>query len=321
MTGVSSVRVTSKAQAPGVLEAYCLSCLYDDFSPGDGADGIPRQRGYELYNALSPYYLGVGGHPIQTWNNDSQPRGRRHHVRRTRSARGRARSAGRKMNLNGGRALRADRRGSAHQPGGAHGHRLDCRQRLLAASSRVGTTDSHDEADYDNFLPSLDFSSKLLENVVVRASCEQDHRACGLRSAVRCDAAGTPPRADALGVIATGGQGQYRPGAAGVDEPRLLARGVLRRSQLHLPRLLRQGRGELHRDGRRSRRTRCSACAIRARVLPALARGRRRRSLQPFRVRSRNDVNMFVFTAMIDNPRSVPGSAADIPRQLDRRRR
>ena len=58
-----------EAQAPGVLEAYCLSCLYDHFSPGDSQMAF-RGNAAALYNAVSPYYLGLGGHPIQTWNND-----------------------------------------------------------------------------------------------------------------------------------------------------------------------------------------------------------------------------------------------------------
>ena len=58
-----------EGEAAGALEAYCLSCLYDDFSPGDGATAF-RGNAAELYNAVSPYYLSLGGHDIQTWNND-----------------------------------------------------------------------------------------------------------------------------------------------------------------------------------------------------------------------------------------------------------
>lgn len=42
-----------EALAPGVLEAYCLSCLYDDFSPGLGATAF-RGNAARLYNAVSP---------------------------------------------------------------------------------------------------------------------------------------------------------------------------------------------------------------------------------------------------------------------------
>ncbi len=51
-----------EALAPGALEAYCLSCLYDDFKPGLGATAF-RGNAAQLYNAVSPYYLDQVGIP------------------------------------------------------------------------------------------------------------------------------------------------------------------------------------------------------------------------------------------------------------------
>ena len=160
-----------------------------------------RGNAAELYNAVSPYYLGLGGHDIQTWNND-------HNVvdeditsiyaeyawngeigGRTAGVTVGVRYEQTDVTANTSLAVptaivwNADNDFSQQFPG--------------------GTTPLPDEADYNNVLPSIDFHVELLDNVIVRASWSKTIARADYGQLFVADAAGTPPRATALGGIAT----------------------------------------------------------------------------------------------------------------------
>jgi TonB-dependent receptor len=193
-----------EANAPGALEAYCLSCLYDHFKPGLGATAF-RGNAAELYNAVSPYYLGLGGHDIQTWNQD-------HNTVDEDITSVYAEYAwngelgGRKANLVAG--LRYEKTD------------VTAATSLAIPTAVVWNADNDfsqqfsggvqplsDDANYNNTLPSLDFSVELLDNVVARASWSKTIARADYGQLFVADAAGTPPRATALGGIATGSSG------------------------------------------------------------------------------------------------------------------
>ena len=64
-----------------------------------------------------------------------------------------------------------------------------------------------DDASYDNVLPSIDFSVEVLDNVIARASWSKTIARADYGQLFVADAAGTPPRATALGGIAPGASG------------------------------------------------------------------------------------------------------------------
>ena len=193
-----------EGEAAGMLEAYCLSCLYDHFAPGDSAVAF-RGNAYDLYTPVSQYYLGVGGHPIQTWNNDHN------FVDEDITAvyaeyAWKGEIGGRDAGVNVGvRYEQTDVEARTNQavPTGIAWVADNDFSQVFDGS----TTDLSDEADYDNFLPNIDFHVELLDNVVARASWSKTIARADYGQLFFADAAGTPPRAIALGGIATGARG------------------------------------------------------------------------------------------------------------------
>jgi TonB-dependent receptor len=194
-----------EAVAPGMLEAYCLSCLYDDFSPGLGETAF-RGNAASLYNALSPYYLGLGA-PIQTWNNDSNRVDEDITSAYAQFAWNSELGNGHKVNLTvGARYEQTD---------------VTANSNLAIPSAVVWTGDNDfaqqfanpgtqpltEETDYDHFLPSLDFSIEVVENLVLRASASKTIARADFGQMFAATSSGTPPRATALGVTAGGSRG------------------------------------------------------------------------------------------------------------------
>jgi TonB-dependent receptor len=70
-----------------------------------------------------------------------------------------------------------------------------------------GTQKIEEEADYDHFLPALDFSVEVVENVVLRASASKTIARADYGQMFVANSSGTPPRATALGVTAGGSRG------------------------------------------------------------------------------------------------------------------
>jgi TonB-dependent receptor len=192
-----------EGEAPGALEAYCLSCLYDHFSPGDSTVAF-RGNAADLYNGVSPYYLSQG-HPIQTWNND-------HNIVDEDITSIYAEYAwkgevgGREAGLNVGlRYEETDVTAKTTQavPTGISWNADNDFAQVFDGS----TTDLHDDASYNNTLPNIDFHVEVLDNVVARASWSKTIARADYGQLFFADAAGTPPRATALGGIATGASG------------------------------------------------------------------------------------------------------------------
>jgi TonB-dependent receptor len=194
--------------APGMLEAYCLSCLYDDFSPGLGETAF-RGNAAALYNALSPYYLGLGNpnNRIQTWNNDQNRVDEDITSVYAEFAWNSELANGRKMNLTiGARYEETDVEAVsdlAVPTAVAWTGDNDFAQQF----GNPGTERLAEEADYDHFLPSLDFSIEVVDNLVLRASASKTIARADYGNMFAATSSGTPPRATYLGVTAGGGRG------------------------------------------------------------------------------------------------------------------
>jgi TonB-dependent receptor len=194
--------------APGVLEAYCLSCLYDDFSPGLGETAF-RGNAASLYNALSPYYLGLNNpnNRIQTWNNDSNRVDEDITAAYAEWAWNAEVGGGRNMNLTvGARYEQTDVKAHSNlaiPSAVAWTGDNDFSQQF----ANPGTQSLEEETDYDHFLPSLDFSIEVVENLVVRASASKTIARADFGNMFAATSSGTPPRATYLGVTVGGGRG------------------------------------------------------------------------------------------------------------------
>ena len=294
-----------EGEAAGALEAYCLSCLYDDFSPGLGATAF-RGNAAELYNAVSPYYLGLGGHDIQTWNND-------HNIVDEDITSVYAEFAwngelgGRKASLVAGVRYEETDVTAVIAARGARWHHLDRGQRL-----RFGIPGGTVLP-----LPTRQATTICCRTSTSRSSCWTTSSPV-LRGARPLRAPTTDTVRVRVRRYAAAGnrarrhrhrrQRQPRARATGVDQHRHLARGVLRRGQLHLDRVLQQGCGEFHRYGPDHANLfdlrDPSSGAAGTRSGPASA------TLAAIPGALRNDVNMFVMTAMIDNPAAFPEPTA-----------
>jgi TonB-dependent receptor len=290
-----------EGQAAGALEAYCLSCLYDHFSPGDGTVAF-RGNAAELYNAVSPYYLGLGGHDIQTWNDD-------HNfvdeditsIYAEYAWKGEIgeRAAGLTVGVRY-EETDVEARTSLAVPNAI----IWNADNDFSQSFPGGTTPLSDDASYDNVLPSIDFNVEVLDNVIARASWSKTIARADYGQLFVADAAGTPPRATALGGIAGGNSGNtglvplestnidfslevYYGEASYVsigffnkDVENFIGTGVTNRNLFGLRDVSSGAAGT--RSG--------SASAALAAIPGAL----------------RNDVNMFVMTALYDNPGTFP---------------
>ncbi len=291
-----------EAQAPGALEAYCLSCLYDDFAPGLGATAF-RGNAAALYNAVSPYYLGLGGHPIQTWNND------------TNEVQEDITSVYAQFAWDGeinGRSSRLT--------AGVRYEQTDvtATSQLAVPTAIVWTADNDfaqnfgggasstlaEDADYDHFLPSLDFSVEVLDNVIVRASYSKTIARADFGQMFVSNTAGTPPRATALGVTASGARGN--PSLVPLESQNLdlslevyyndasyISLGFFDKDVENFI-----GTGVFSQEMFGLRDPSSGAAGTRSGQASAI--------IPTIPGAVRNDVNLFVLTAMIDNPMAFP---------------
>jgi TonB-dependent receptor len=295
--------------APGALEAFCLSCLYDDFSPGDGQVAF-RGNAATLLNAVSPVYLDpfwgdplTGPHRVQTWNNDINA------VEEDITAvfaefAWDTEIGGRPANFNVGvRYEKTDVTSATVQAVPTNviwTADNDFAQDFGGGGSSIVTA----ESDYDHFLPNLDFSIELIDNVMVRASYSKTigRNDFGFLFAGRN--AGTPPRATALGVLANGSRGN--PGLVPLessnfdvsielyyDEASYLSLGFFDK---HVDNF--QGTGVFSEEMFGLRDPSSGAPGTRSGQASAL--------IPTIPGAVRNDVNLFVLTAMIDNPQDFP---------------
>jgi TonB-dependent receptor len=301
-----------ETEAPGALEAYCLSCLYDDFSPGDGATAF-RGNAAVLYNALSPRYLaidalaGTNTHRIQTWNNDSNQVDEDITSLYAQFA-WNGEINGRKSNLTAGvRWEQTD---------------VTSTSDLAIPTSVIWTSDNDfaqqfgtgtqaitEDADYDHFLPSIDFSVEVLEDVVVRASYSKTIARADYGQLFVSNTAGTPPRAVALGGIALGTRGN--PGLVPLESENIdlslevyyadasyISLGFFDKSVENFI-----GTGVFTQEMFGLRDASSGAVGTRSgqalQILSTIA------GAQP------TDVNLFVMTALVDNPMAFPDPRAE----------
>jgi TonB-dependent receptor len=294
-----------EASAPGVLEAYCLSCLYDDFTPGLGTTAF-RGNAAALYNAVSPVYLGLG-HPIQTWNNDSnQVNEDVTSVYAEFAWNGEL--AGRKSNLTvGARYEQTDVAAHANLaiPTAIKWDADNDFSQVFASSA---TQSIDEESDYNHFLPAIDFSWEVFNNFVMRAAASKTIARADYGQMFVSNSAGTPPRATALGVTASGARGNpslvplestnldfsmewYYGDASYVsvgyfdkDVDNFIGTGVFPQEMFGLRDVSSGAPG-----------TRSGQASALIPTIPGAVR---------------NDVNLFVLTAMIDNPMAFPNPVA-----------
>jgi TonB-dependent receptor len=291
-----------EAQAPGALEAYCLSCLYDHFNPGLGATAF-RGNAADLYNAVSPYYLGLGGHDIQTWNNDSNSVDEDITSVYAEYA-WQGELGGRKSNLVAGvRYEKTDVTAvsTLAVPDGI----IWTADNDFASDFSSGTIQPlSKDADYNNVLPSVDFSVEMLDNVVARASWSKTIARADYGSLFASETAGTPPRATALGGIPTGASGN--PALIPLestnidislevyyDEASYVSLGFFNKDVKNFI-----GVGQITRTMFDIRDVSSGAAGSRS--------GAASTTLAGIPGALRNDVNMFVMTAMIANPGAFP---------------
>jgi TonB-dependent receptor len=166
------------------------------------------------------------------------------------------------------------------------------------------STTLSEEADYDHFLPSLDFSVEVVDNVIVRASYSKTIARADYGQMFVSNTAGTPPRATALGVTASGARGN--PSLIPLESRNLdLSLEVYYNDASYI------SLGFFDKDVENF---------IGTGVFPQEMFGLRDPSSGAAGTRSgqasaiiptipgavRNDVNLFVLTAMIDNPMAFP---------------
>jgi TonB-dependent receptor len=290
-----------EAQAPGALEAYCLSCLYDDFRPGDGAVAF-RGNAAQLYNAVSPFYL-AQGRPIQTWNNDLNSVDEDITSVYAQLAWD-GEISGRKSNLTVGVRYEQTDVTSASEQAVPTAIVWTADNDFAQQFGNSGTTTLSEEADYDHVLPSLDFSVEVLDNVMVRASYSKTIGRADYGLLFASTTAGTPPRATALGVTAGGGRGN--PGLVPLESRNLdlslevyygdasyISLGFFDKDVENF-----QGTGVFSQEMFGLRDPSSGAPGTRSGQASAL--------IPTIPGAVRNDVNMFVLTAMIDNPAVFP---------------
>lgn len=189
-----------EAAAPGVLEAYCLSCLYDDFKPGLATTAF-RGNAAALYNALSPIYAPTA--PVQTWNNDFNTVNEDISAVYAEYAWG-GEIGGHKANITAGvryEQTDVDTLSDVAEPDAI----IWVADNDFAPDFSSGaSTTLTNTSDYSHVLPSVDFSIEAIDNVVVRASWSKTIARADFGNLFSATTAGTPPRAIGLGGIATG---------------------------------------------------------------------------------------------------------------------
>lgn len=290
-----------EAQAPGALEAYCLSCLYDDFRPGDGAVAF-RGNAAVLYNAVSPFYL-AQGRPIQTWNNDENTVDEDITSVYAQYA-WNGEIGGRQSNLTVGVRYEQTDVTSMTEQAVPTAVVWTADNDFAQQFGNPGTSTLVEEADYDHFLPSLDFSVEVLDNVMVRASYSKTIGRADYGLLFASTTSGTPPRATALGVTAPGGSGN--PGLVPLESTNLdlslevyygeasyISLGFFDKDVENF-----QGTGIFNQNLFGLRDPSSGA--------PGTRSGQASAIIPTIPGAVRNDVNLFVLTAMIDNPTVFP---------------
>ncbi|WOI52670.1 TonB-dependent receptor [Parvularcula sp. LCG005] len=189
--------------APGLVETYCLSCLYDDYDPGM-ADIAFKGDAEELYAALSTAYAQQGNAVSTTANafnevaEDIFGAYAQFHMEGEFLDRPASFNAGIRYEYTEveSTALVAVPTAIIWQS--------DNDFTTAVSSDQVPVTG---EGSYSNVLPALDFKLDITDNLVGRVSWGKSIARPGYGSLFVTDSALTPPRPTALGGIASGTRG------------------------------------------------------------------------------------------------------------------
>ncbi|PHR93006.1 MAG: TonB-dependent receptor [Robiginitomaculum sp.] len=189
--------------AAGLVEEYCLSCLFDDYAPGDASVAF-RANAADLYNALSAAYVSQGN-AVGVTNDDFNQ------VEEDIWATYAQLSV--ETNVMGR---------PAHFVAGLRYENTEVLSSSIvavptniiwAADNDFVRTVSSSKIDvsqagsYDNWLPSVDFSVEVTDDIVGRVSWSNTLARPGYGSLFVADVANNPPRPTALGGIASGTSG------------------------------------------------------------------------------------------------------------------
>ncbi|MCA8901648.1 MAG: TonB-dependent receptor, partial [Hyphomonas sp.] len=193
--------------APGLLEQYCLSCQFNDVPVGQ-ADIAFRADAVDLWRALAPLYEGfdanndgVSDHPINVTPGSNTVE---ENILALYAAFGmQAELAGRPARINVGlRYEDTDVKSSTVQniPQGILWTADNDFQVLPGSTSE----DVSGEGSYDHFLPNVDFSIDLTDNLVARASYSKTIGRAAYTNLYANETANAPNRPTVLGGSLTG---------------------------------------------------------------------------------------------------------------------
>jgi TonB-dependent receptor len=195
--------------APGLVETYCLSCLFDDFSPGPGASVAFRGNAVDLYNILSPIYanqsepgLNYASNSVNTTTNEN------------RTIREEISSAyvefnqqgdflGRPSNFTAGvryEYTEVESVSLQSVPTAIYWEQDNDFNRQIAAGAAVTAT-----ADYEYVLPSFDFAVDITDDLVGRISLSRTIARAGYGQLFADTTAANPGRPTAIPGTIVGG--------------------------------------------------------------------------------------------------------------------
>ncbi|HWA00209.1 MAG TPA: TonB-dependent receptor [Caulobacterales bacterium] len=202
-----------QAVAPGLVSTYCLSCLFNNYTPGQAQIAF-RANAVDLYRALSTAYAADGnpllagvqaGHPVSLTNDDYNE------VQEDVFA------AFAQLKMEGSLGdmpthLLAGVRYESTEVTSSSLLKVptaiiwqsdnDFTRTIASTASAVSR-----EGSYSNVLPSLDFSVNLRDDLVGRISLSKTMARPGYGSLFASDTVGNPPRPTAYGGMATGTSG------------------------------------------------------------------------------------------------------------------
>ncbi|MES1199130.1 MAG: TonB-dependent receptor [Pseudomonadota bacterium] len=203
-----------QARSPGTVQSYCMSCLFHDFSPGSpyqsGINNIAfRGNAATLYQAMSPYYLGVDAtnstslHQIQTWNNDDNTVDEDITAFYAETAWDGDLNGHHSTLVAGLRYEKTDVQSSSIQavPNAIKWNSDNDFSLNYPSGPGVAVTV---DSSYHNTLPSIDFSYELQDNLIARASYSKTIARADFGNLFAATSPGTPARATALGGIVPG---------------------------------------------------------------------------------------------------------------------
>jgi TonB-dependent receptor len=192
--------------APGMLEEYCLTCMFDSYDPMASGASLVAFRGnaVDLYQALSPQYVSMGN-AVNTTNNDfNQVDEDVFFTYAQVSMEGEV--LGRPASFVAGVRYEDTQVTSTAL--------VSVPEAIIWQSDNDFTIQLSNtvqpvtqEGEYDNILPAFDFQIELRDDLIGRASFSNTIARPSFGNLFVADTAQTPPRPTALGGIATGTTG------------------------------------------------------------------------------------------------------------------